>query len=204
MITISGQLAIKTIHGRNGDFNVGKLATSIGEFSVKNPELEQYKEGKYDGEFIITEIYPKSYIAYGRAVVEIRAHLGGITLSNIDALSKDEARQLTPQEIDPAEEETPAQKPAVADPAPATTALAPIDPKLDTTPFPFGEMAVSTDKSEEQQKADAELFGTVWPLAGVVKLDATVDRRLLRKQRDRLNALGYEFQPLSQDWHLAA
>ena len=27
MITIPGQLAIKTIHGRNGDFNVGRLAT---------------------------------------------------------------------------------------------------------------------------------------------------------------------------------
>ncbi|HMM53332.1 MAG TPA: DUF3275 family protein, partial [Burkholderiaceae bacterium] len=26
MITIPGQLAIKTIHGRNGDFNVGRLA----------------------------------------------------------------------------------------------------------------------------------------------------------------------------------
>ena len=31
MITIPGQLAIKTIHGRNGDFNVGRLATSIGD-----------------------------------------------------------------------------------------------------------------------------------------------------------------------------
>ncbi len=27
MITLSGQLAIKTIHGRNGDFNVGRLST---------------------------------------------------------------------------------------------------------------------------------------------------------------------------------
>src|SRR3546814_3690087 len=46
MITIPGQLAIKTIHGRNGDFNVGRLATSIGEFVVKNAELDQYREGK--------------------------------------------------------------------------------------------------------------------------------------------------------------
>ena len=29
------------------------------------------------------------------------------------------------------------------------------------------------------------------------------DRRVLRQQRDRLGALGYEFAPLSQDWHLA-
>ena len=98
MITIPGQLAIKTIHGRNGDFNVGRLATSIGEFVVKNAELDQYAEGKYDG--------------------------------------------------------------------------------------------------------DAALFDTLWPLGDVVKLDATVDRRVLRQQRDRLGDLGYEFAPLSQDWHL--
>ncbi|WP_446033379.1 DUF3275 family protein [Salmonella enterica] len=37
-----------------------------------------------------------------------------------------------------------------------------------------------------------------------MKLDATVDRRVLRQQRDRLDKLGYEFAPLSQDWHLQA
>ncbi len=94
MITIPGQLAIKTIHGRNGDFNVGRLATSIGEFVVKNAELDQYREGKYDGDFVIVEIRPSTYNANGRMVIEIRAHLGGMALSNIDALSCDEARQL--------------------------------------------------------------------------------------------------------------
>src|SRR3546814_2579801 len=66
MITIPGQLAIKTIHGRNGDFNVGRLATSIGEFVVKNAELDQYREGKYDGDFVIVEIRPSTYNANGR------------------------------------------------------------------------------------------------------------------------------------------
>mgnify|MGYP003603925161 FL=1 len=47
------------------------------------------------------------------------------------------------------------------------------------------------------------LFGAHWPLSEIVKLDATVDRRALRQQGDRLGALGYEFAPLSQDWHLA-
>lgn len=105
MITIPGQLAIKTIHGRNGDFNVGRLATSIGEFVVKNAELDQYREGKYDGDFVIVEIRPSTYNANGRMVIEIRAHLGGMTLSNIDALSRDEARRLSPQEVDPIDEE---------------------------------------------------------------------------------------------------
>ena len=51
---------------------------------------------------------------------------------------------------------------------------------------------------------DAALFGALWPLGETVKLDATVDRRVLRQQRDRLDKLGYEFAPLSQDWHLKA
>ena len=89
MITLPGQLAIKTIHGRNGDFNVGRLATSIGEFVVKNAELDQYAEGKYEGDFVIAEIRPSTYNANGRMVIEIRALLGGMTLSNIDALSRD-------------------------------------------------------------------------------------------------------------------
>ena len=33
-------------------------ATSIGEFVVKNAELDQYREGKYDGDFVIVEIRP--------------------------------------------------------------------------------------------------------------------------------------------------
>ena len=49
------------------------------------------------------------------------------------------------------------------------------------------------------QWLDLVALGTV---ADVVKLDATVDRRVLRQQRDRLGDLGYEFAPLSQDWHL--
>lgn len=36
MINIPGQLAIRTINGRNGEFNVGKLSTSIGEFVIKD------------------------------------------------------------------------------------------------------------------------------------------------------------------------
>jgi len=201
MITVPGQLAIKTIHGRNGDFNVGRLATSIGEFVVKNAELDQYTEGKYEGDFVIAEIRPSTYNANGRMVIEIRAVLGGMTLSNIDALSRDEARRLSPQEVDPIDEE--AQAPAtVAPKAPARAKSRNTrDPLVDTTPFGSERAAASPEASAESD--DAALFGALWPLGAIVKLDATVDRRVLRQQRDRLGALGYEFAPLSQDWHLA-
>ena len=208
MIHLPGQLSIKTIHGRNGDFNVGRLATSIGEFVVKNPELDQYPEGKYDGDFIVVEIRPATYNANGRLVIEIRAVLGGMTLSNIDDLSGDEAQRLSPQEVDPVDEETPAAAPAPkAKPKPR----GPRDPLVDTTPFGVepapvssGASADANDANDANDAEDAALFGALWPLGESVKLDATVDRRTLRRQRDRLDALGYSFQPLSQDWHRAS
>jgi hypothetical protein len=214
MITLPGQLAIRTIHGRNGDFNVGRLSTSIGEFVVKNAELEQYNEGKYDGDFTIAEIRPSTYHANGRMVIEIRAHLGGMTLVSIDALSRDEARRLTPQEVDPLDEETQSTVPAVpqvqpkAEPnaQPKANADHALDPLVDTTPFgskPIGTV-LQASAATSTEREDAALFGTLWPLGDVVKLDATVERRVLRQQRDRLGTLGYEFAPLSQDWHLSA
>ncbi|WP_309601080.1 DUF3275 family protein [Burkholderia multivorans] len=200
MITIPGQLAIKTIHGRNGDFNVGRLATSIGEFVVKNAELDQYTEGKYEGDFAIVEIRPSTYNANGRMVIEIRAVLGGMTLSAIDALSRDEARRLSPQEVDPIDEEAQAPAPATSMAQAKAKPRSPRDPLVDTTPF--GEAPAVTSPEASADADDAALFGVLWPLSDSVKLDATVDRRVLREQRDRLGALGYEFAPLSQDWHL--
>lgn len=199
MITIPGQLAIKTIHGRNGDFNVGRLATSIGEFVVKNAELDQYAEGKYEGDFMIAEIRPSTYSTNGRMVIEIRALLGGMTLSNIDALSHDDARRLSPQEVDPIDEEAQAPAPAAPKAKPKAKPRSPHDPLVDTTPFGSAPAPASVEASA---KADEALFATLWPLGEIVKLDATVDRRVLRQQRDRLGELGYEFAPLSQDWHL--
>jgi hypothetical protein len=202
MITLPGQLAIKTIHGRNGDFNVGRLATSIGEFVIKNAELDQYREGKYEGDFVITEIRPSTYNTSGRMVIEIRAHLGGMTLSNIDHLSRDEANRLSPQEVDPIDEEAQTPAPSTSAPAEAKAATS-SDPLVDTTPFGAYVPAKPASKPVTQDD-DATLFGALWPLGEIVKLDATVDRRLLRQQRDRLGALGYEFAPLSQDWHIAS
>lgn len=194
MISISGQLAIKTIHGRNGDFNVGRLATSIGEFVIKNAELDQYAEGKYDGDFVITEIRPSTYTTSGRMVIEIRAHLGGMTLSAIDALSRDEASRLSPQEVDPIDEEASSTDKT----PPSVKSVTASNPLVDTTPFGADTPALAKSAPAHD---DATLFGTLWPLGDVVKLDATVDRRVLRQQRDRLGALRYEFAPLSQDWH---
>jgi hypothetical protein len=196
MITLTGQLSIKTIHGRNGDFNVGRLATNLGEFVIKNAGLDQYEEGKYDGDFVIKKIEPASYVAGGRMVIEIRADLSGMTLSGIDNLPGEEASKLTLQEVDPVDEES--APPAAQPPAPARGKHDPRDPLVDTTPFGEEPAPLSPDAE------DAALFGHLWPLGDVVQIDATVGRLILRAQRDRLKALGYDIDPLSQDWRRAA
>lgn len=201
MITLPGQLAIKTIRGRNGDFNVGRLETSIGEFVTKNAELDQYREGKYEGDFIITEIRPSMYTTGGRMVIELRAHLGGMTLHNIDRLSKDEAHGISPQEMDPADEDDQSPRVAAAVAAPASMETrATADPLVDTTPFGIDTPTQAAEQAQAEQQQDAELFGALWPLTPVVKLDATVNRRVLRQQRDRLDQMGYDFDPLTQRW----
>ena len=104
-IVVPGQLTSRTIRGKNGPFTVGRLSTPIGEFAVKDAELEQYPEGKYDGEFIIRYIFTKSYPVGGGMRFEIRASLDGMTLNGIEKLSRDEARSFASQEVDPLDEE---------------------------------------------------------------------------------------------------
>lgn len=68
MITIPGTLTIVTLDGRFGPFNTAKLTISIGEFVVKDKELDQYKSGKYQGQFVIDKIKPSHY-SYGNRFV---------------------------------------------------------------------------------------------------------------------------------------
>ncbi len=119
-IVVPGQLTLRTIRGKNGPFTVGRLSTPIGEFAVKDAELEQYPEGKYDGDFVIRYIFAKSYPVAGGARFEVRANLDGMTLNGIDKLSRDEARSFATQQVDPLVEELvpqPADTPAKPDQA---------------------------------------------------------------------------------------
>lgn len=177
MITLPGVLHIRIITGRNGAFRVGRLVTKIGEFAVKDAELEQYGEGRFEGIFGISQIYPSSYLANGRFIVEVRANLCLITLASEDEPEKLEAYEVEP---DPLNEEL---VPAKQQTMPASKTETPV-----ATPPASGEIS------------DADLFGSLWPLSNPVKLDTTVNRQLLRQQTARLDELGYTFQAIGQQW----
>lgn len=156
-LIVRGQLTLRTIRGRNGPFNVSRLVTPNGEFVIKDRELEQYPEGKYEGEFILRYIFPKVYPVAGGMRFEIRANLDGMTLFGVEKLKKEEARQFHSQDVDPLDEELPltavsgsTDNSSISDPEPPTfSAVATValssptssepapsaDPLIDTTPF---------------------------------------------------------------------
>jgi hypothetical protein len=190
MIQLPGQLAIRTISGRNGDFNVGRLATSIGEFVIKDAMLDQYKEGKYQGNFAIYEISPSYYTHGGRLVVEIRAKLDSMTLDDVDDLTTEEVDQIETKVQDPLDEER--QQPA----KPQAQPLAP-----DEKPFGMEEEEATESEAATEKSPDEALFGILWPLGESVRLDVTVDRQVLRSQTKRLEQLGYELDFKTQCWN---
>jgi hypothetical protein len=208
MINLPGNLYIREVKGRNGGFSVGRLVTDIGEFVLRDPFLGQYGEGCYQGEFGIAEIYPASYVAGGRLVVEIRATLASLVLAAVEAPGETDADTagLTGQQPVAPENGHP-----TGDPKPES---GPVKP--DTESPPDGGQADATGDAKNGHPAqgdifppagdpgdggaDALLFGTLWPLGDTVKLDTSVDRPLFRRQKERIKALGYAFQASGQRW----
>lgn len=199
MISIPGYLAIRTISGRNGLFNVGRLATSIGEFVIKDALLDQYTEGKYDGTFAIRQIRPSYYTHGGRLVVEIRAELEGMSLEDVSDLSTEDVEQMTSTVPDPMEEDKPPARLGKLTPPPAACTS---QISADDRPFGMDVPDPQPNTSPSSSLADAELFSTVWPLGDEVRLDTTVERQRLRQQCNRLNELGYELNFKTQTWHI--
>lgn len=180
-MNINGVLTIRTIQGRNGPFNVGRLITDLGEFAVKDTLLEQYEEGRYEGNFNVTQIFPSSYLAGGRFVVEVRATIKSLNLDGVDDL-KPEDKEVA-SEPDPAD-----NQPEL------TKAVAPADADQPT------EVKTESDGELDDNGGDEALFDSLWPLGTQVKLDPTVDRLKFRLQRNRLKDLGYTFDPREQIW----
>ncbi|HDR9188814.1 TPA: DUF3275 family protein [Burkholderia vietnamiensis] len=187
MISLSGTLDVRTIKGSNGPFQVGELTTSVGEFKVKDKVLEQFEPGAYTGTFLIDKIYPHSYVWYGKVTVEIRARLSDVQLDNDEPFSET-GQTPASTEPDPADEER----------APGTSTGMATAARSENAP-------VSAEAGGETGELYLpDLFGTELADAIVagepVKLDPTVDRTVLRQQRDQLRAFGYALQASTQTW----
>lgn len=188
MIKIDGSLVIRSQMSKYGEFKLGTLFCEIGTFTVKEKELEQFEVGKYQGEFVISQIALSDYRSNGRITTEIRAYIESMTLSSADSISQDEIEQIEAKEVDPIIEEM--QQTGKVEAAPKSGVTATSQPAKTTS-----------SKPDIQNLSDEELFKTLWPLGEAVQLDKTVNREVLRMQRARLNELGYAFA-LDQVWRL--
>lgn len=208
MLKTNGTLLIKSINSRNGRFCVADLITEFGEFKVKDPMLDQFEEGEYQGTIWISQIYMAPYVAYGKVVTELRAKLHDIQIS-----SQEELPQTPPQnaEPDPIDEEaersknvpaTPPAQPAVDDQSTAGSLQTP----KSAPPAPQEKSSVADgDDGEFTFESVVALYGL--EIANdidslrTIKLDPTVDRALLREQTKTLRELlGYVFDAKIQSW----
>ncbi|MDN8600286.1 DUF3275 family protein [Citrobacter sp. S2-9] len=190
-VIVDGKLVIKTINGRNGAFNVGLLETGIGSFSVKDRELEQYPAGVYQGQFVIGRIFMHSWSYGANSGTEIRARLDEMNIETNDILHPGDEQKMLPPVSDPLDEEN--RIPEQSGPAPDSVA---------DTPVPITRKGRSRQFTvptpAEQESDDQVLFGALWPLGDIVKLDAAAPRQILRQQTARLGLLGYEFSAQEQ------
>ncbi|MDX9987468.1 DUF3275 family protein [Thiothrix unzii] len=213
-VIVTGTLMIRDIPKRaGGSFKVGKLSTHIGQFEVKNPELDQYEAGTYSGNFCIDKIYPSHYVAGGKIVIEMRAVLSCFVLAGFD---EDTGEVENSIEVDPIDEETSTVTvtpvatvvEAAEDVAPASGDAAPVaDDDASTSGNDAADtddtkvvMSVEEERAFREQQMDKDTFGEVYPLTTEVKLDVTVGRTKLRAQCDRLKSLGYKFVAARQVW----
>ena len=194
MIRITGTLAVKTIKGSRGLFAVGELQTEVGTFKVKDQILDQYEPGRYEGEFLVSRIYPSSYIVGGRAVIEVRAEIQSVFLNTHDDTPVPEVPVIEPDPLD-----------ELSSP-PTLSSAEKSQPELPKSIAHLSDAELLAELSPSDADVDAKLFGAelfaIVQARGVVKLDPTVDRANFRLQRDRLKALGYRFDAAGQDWIL--
>lgn len=184
-VRIKGTLVIKEIKGANGKFCVGDLNTPEGEFKVKEPILDQFEEGRYEGDFLIERFYLSSYVWRGKSTTDIRAKVTDIFLDTIEEGKVEDA----PSEPDP----------ITTEPAP---------PAAPESPVPATVIDVAGDELSPVYQELLKLFGTDLArqvfLKEEVKLDPTVDRALFRQQRDKLKEQGYTFDAKLQTWSFKA
>ena len=206
MIKLSGILNVKSIKGSRGAFSVGDLVTPVGNFKVKDQILDQFSEGSYEGEFLVAQIYPASYVHFGKVVTEVRAKLAQIFLANAEEKPLPEAP--VPQEPDPLEESGAATGASSTDVPGEQASSVPITESSGDGEDRAGQQgALIPEVVSDEDKRTYELFGadlyTLVASRQTVKLDPTVDRAKFRQQRDRLKELGYRFDAAAQSWIVA-
>lgn len=193
MRIFQGTLSVKAINGKRGVFNVGKLQTDIGEFTIKDKALEQFDPGVYEGEFLIELIEAQATRWKGGYFNEVVAKIsdGGYHINQDGAGTVDTSTQSEPDPLDAERERH------------SRTVVTPFtnEPQDQGGSYKAKPKNPAVSLAMDLSFYDAETLEAIQVL-GVVKLDSSIeDRELFRKQRDGLKALGYRFNFKEQNWY---
>ena len=211
MQILDGTLSVEQFKGRRGVFCIGKLATDIGSFKIKDRTLDQYGPGQYKGRFMVESLSVLSENWRNGTYTSILAAIspGGFLINEADD-GLDDCRPL-PQEPDPLESE--AGQNSVLPPtpedceSPSALALAAIAEAAKSMAEPPAVANDATSAADPRLELfGIEIYPQVVALASPIALDPTVDRQKLRNQINHIKCLGYRFDPLKQHWtiHVAA
>jgi len=172
-IRVRGTIAIVRKSSRRGDFNVGDLATEIGEFEVKDSLIEEYEPGHYTGEFLIKWIEPDSFAWRGKVFVKNRATLDEIFIDEAEEGGTPPAPPPEPDPIDSTPEAAPvavktthrhqsteasvSASPSPSAPAPSSTqAQAPAHASPEKLDKPTGESTTKDARAADTNAADVD------------------------------------------------
>jgi hypothetical protein len=173
MYKFKGTLLVRKIFGKYGEFAIGSIQTPIGQFSVKQSELDEYEEGTYEGRFVISKIQTVSGgFGSNKLILESRATLDKIHIDEID-----EAPVEVITEADPITEDSNIDFEKVE-------ASAKSNSKEDLHNL-FNEQEIATIEQGEQ-----------------VTLDPTSNRGVFRQQKNYLKSNDWKFNMQEQAWHL--
>ena len=174
-INIAGSLQVIVRSGRNGDFTVGELSTEIGKFRIKNPVLDEFEAGSYEGVFLITRIFNITNVTTtGQVWVSLCADLDWEALKIMNQSETVESETLE------------------------TVAM--IEEVVETQPEPVSEQETTHD-DDLISDLDA-LQALLEANADEIKLDSTLtDRDLFRQLREAIKATEkYRFMANGQKW----
>jgi hypothetical protein len=193
MILLDGTVTNKIINGVNGDFSVGTFQTEIGKFKIRSALLDQFEEGEYNVRAAVNKFDLNSYQSKrnGIIITEIEAHVDTLELIDGDIKPVDQVSI----EPDASLEKESSTKTVTAD----------ADSKKSEKPA-SGKIVLSNKKAKSKaepqnaNKAELEkLFGHLWPLGNEVKLDTTLPRSMIIKQKSYLSGC-YDFNAKTQIW----
>jgi hypothetical protein len=194
MILLDGTVTNKIINGVNGDFSVGTFQTEIGKFKIRSALLDQFEEGEYSVRAAINKFDLNSYQSKrnGIIITEIEAHVDTLELIDGDIKPVD---QVSIEPDASLEKESSVTKTITAD-AELKKSVKPASGKIVLS----NKKAKSHAEPQIANKAELEkLFGHLWPLGNAVKLDTTLPRPIIIKQKSYLSGC-YDFNAKTQIW----